>query len=57
MAPIIEKSFSNPTAPPLMTKRRAKHQAQDRHLNLMPNKLETEQLFRVLSNTPLQIET
>ncbi len=62
MAPIIEKSFLEPNRDTFwMTKRRAKHQdirpLKIAILNLMPNKLETEeQLFRVLSNTPLQIE-
>ena len=63
MAPIIEKSYLDQNPDTFwMTRRRAKHQdirpLKIAILNLMPNKLETEkQLFRVLSNTPLQIES
>lgn len=62
MAPIIEKSYLEQSSDTFwMTKRRAHHQdirpLKIAILNLMPNKLETEeQLFRLLSNTPLQID-
>lgn len=62
MSPIIEKNFLEQKSDTFwMTRRRADHQdirpLKIAILNLMPNKLETEeQLFRVLSNTPLQLD-
>lgn len=62
MAPIIAKNYLEQRPDTFwMTPRRAEHQdirpLKIAILNLMPNKLETEeQLFRVLSNTPLQLE-
>lgn len=62
MAPIIEKEYLDfPEDTFWMTKRQASHQdirpLKIALLNLMPNKRETEQqLFRVLSNTPLQLD-